>query len=156
MANIKLGYGIGIKATLLTPAGAVCDLRDALYVNAVLTLPNGSTMYAQDIAVDRVTNAIYVRLLADRELTAEGNYRILFNVKLADGVMYSTVAVNFANVTTDADAEYKELSLSFSLEVTDYPQNVERTGASPKVSTRQTWLVYNDEAKAYEDTGIPA
>lgn len=156
MAYIKLGYGIGIKATLLTPAGAVCDLRDALYVNAVLTLPNGSTMYAQDIAVDRVTNAIYVRLLADRELTAEGNYRILFNVKLADGVMYSTVAVNFANVTTDADAEYKELSLSFSLEVTDYPQNVERTGASPKVSSRQTWLVYNDEAKAYEDTGIPA
>lgn len=156
MADIKLGYGIGIKATLLTPAGAVCDLRDALYVNAVLTLPNGSTMYAQDIAVDRVTNAIYVRLLADRELTAEGNYRILFNVKLADGVMYSTVAVNFADVTTDANAGYKELSLSFSLEVTDYPQNVERTGASPKVSPRQTWLVYNDEAKAYEDTGIPA
>lgn len=156
MADIKLGYGIGIKATLLTPAGAVCDLRDALYVNAVLTLPNGSTMYAQDIAVDRVTNAIYVRLLADRELTAEGNYRILFNVKLADGVMYSTVAVNFANVTTDANADYKELSLSFSLDVTDYPQNVERTGASPKVSSRQTWLVYNDEAKAYEDTGIAA
>lgn len=138
------------------PTGAVCDLRDALFVNAVLVLPNGSTMYAKDISADNVTNAIYVRLLADRELTTEGNYSILFNVKLVDGVMYSTVAVNFANVTTNADAGYKEIVLSSNLEVTDYPHNVQRTGASPKVSPRQTWLVYNDEAKAYEDTGIPA
>lgn len=138
------------------PTGVVCDLRDALFVNAVLVLPNGSTMYAKDISADNVTNAIYVRLLADRELTTEGNYSILFNVKLVDGVMYSTVAVNFANVTTNADAEYKEIVLSSNLEVTDNPHNVQRTGASPKVSTRQTWLVYNDEAKAYEDTGIPA
>jgi hypothetical protein len=156
MADIKLGYGCGIKATLLMPTGVVCDLRDALLVNAVLVLPNGSTMYAKDISADNVTNAIYVRLLADRELTTEGNYSILFNVKLVDGVMYSTVAVNFANVTTNADAEYKEIVLSSNLEVTDYPHNVQRTGASPKVSPRQTWLVYNDEAKAYEDTGIPA
>lgn len=138
------------------PTGAVCDLRDALFVNAVLVLPNGSTMYAKDISADNVTNAIYVRLLADRELTTEGNYSILFNVKLVDGVMYSTVAVNFANVTTNADAEYKEIVLSSNLEVTDNPHNVQRTGASPKVSSRQTWLVYNDEAKAYEDTGIAA
>ena len=138
------------------PTGAVCDLRDALFVNAVLVLPNGSTMYAKDISADNVTNAIYVRLLADRELTTEGNYSILFNVKLVDGVMYSTVAVNFANVTTNADAEYKEIVLSSNLEVTDNPHNVQRTGASPKVSPRQTWLVYNDEAKAYEDTGITA
>jgi hypothetical protein len=156
MADIKLGYGCGIKATLLMPTGVVCDLRDALLVNAVLVLPNGSTMYAKDISADNVTNAIYVRLLADRELTTEGNYSILFNVKLVDGVMYSTVAVNFANVTTNADAEYKEIVLSSNLEVTDYPHNVQRTGASPKISPRQTWLVYNDEAKAYEDTGIPA
>lgn len=156
MADIKLGYGCGIKATLLMPTGVVCDLRDALFVNAVLVLPNGSTMYAKDISADNVTNAIYVRLLADRELTTEGNYSILFNVKLVDGVMYSTVAVNFANVTTNADAGYKEIVLSSNLEVTDNPHNVQRTGASPKVSPRQTWLVYNDEAKAYEDTGIPA
>ena len=45
MYDIKLGQGCGIKATMLTPAGGVCDLRRARYIAASLVLVSGSTMY---------------------------------------------------------------------------------------------------------------
>ena len=44
MYDIKLGQGCGIKATMLTPAGGVCDLRRARYIAASLVLPAGATM----------------------------------------------------------------------------------------------------------------
>mgnify|MGYP001521833420 CR=1 FL=1 len=38
MYDIKLGQGCGIKATMLTPAGGVRDLRRARYIAASLVL----------------------------------------------------------------------------------------------------------------------
>lgn len=155
MYYIKQGNGCGIKATLLTPSGAVANLRDARNVSAVLILPNNSTMRCEDCSVDKVVNAVFVRLSPNRELTSLGDYGIVFNVKLGDNGMYSTPILKFAEVTEDAEDVYSELFLSFKLETTDFPDNVVYTGASPKVGPRKTWLVYNDELKAYEDTGLP-
>lgn len=156
MYNIRLGYGCGIKATLLTASGEVCDLRKARYKGALLVLPNGSTIPCADVSVDDVTNAMYVRLLGDRELTTIGKYGILFNVKMANGVMYSSPVVMFGEVQEDAEVQYKELNISIAVTVTYLPANVAYTGASPKISPNGTWLVYNDEINAYEDTGEPA
>lgn len=156
MVDVRLGYGCGLKVTLLTPAGSVCDLRKVVSISAVLRLPSGETMPADDISVDKVTNAVYVRLLEDRELTKVGTYGIVFNVKLSDGVMYSTPMLDIVKVSETAEEGYQEITTTRYIVVTDLPENAERTGASPKVSSRQTWLVYNDETKAYEDTGIPA
>lgn len=156
MYNIRLGYGCGIKATLLTASGEVCDLRKARYKGALLVLPNGSTIPCADVSVDDVTNAMYVRLLGDRELTTVGKYGILFNVKMANGVMYSSPVVMFGEVQEDAEQEYKELNISIAVTVSYLPANVAYTGASPKISPNGTWLVYNDEINAYEDTGEPA
>ena len=156
MYNIRLGYGCGIKATLLTASGEVCDLRKARYKGALLVLPNGSTIPCADVSVDDVTNAMYVRLLGDRELTTVGKYGILFNVKMANGVMYSSPVVMFGEVQEDAEVQYKELNISIAVTVTYLPANVAYTGASPKISPNGTWLVYNDEINAYEDTGEPA
>ena len=156
MYNIKHGYGCGIKATLLTASGEVCDLRRARYKGAVLVLPNGSTIPCADVSVDDITNTMYVRLLGDRELTTIGRYGILFNVKLANGVMYSSPIVMFADVQDDAEMEYRELNISIAVTVTYLPSNVAYTGSSPKISPNGTWLVYNDELNAYEDTGEPA
>ena len=72
MYDIKLGQGCGIKATMLTPTGGVCDLRRARYIAASLVLPSGATMNCEDIAFNEVTNGVYVRLLGTRELTTTG------------------------------------------------------------------------------------
>lgn len=154
MYDIKLGQGCGIKATMLTPAGGVCDLRRARYIAASLVLPSGATMNCEDIAFNEVTNGVYVRLLGTRELTAAGRYGIVFNVKLEDKTMYSTPVVWFAEVKEDAPTGYHELTLSLSLTVVNFPDNVSYTGASPKISDKDTWLIYDDNLNAYVDTGI--
>ena len=154
MYDIKLGQGCGIKATMLTPAGGVCDLRRARYIAASLVLPSGATMNCEDIAFNEVTNGVCVRLLGTRELTTTGQYGIVFNVKLEDKTMYSTPVVWFAEVKEDAPTGYHELTLSLSLTVVNFPDNVSYTGASPKISDKNTWLVYDDDLNAYVDTGI--
>lgn len=154
MINVRLGYGCGLKVTLLTPAGSVCDLRKVVSISAVLRLPSGETMPADDISVDKVTNAVYVRLLENRELTKVGTYGIVFNVKLSDGVMYSTPMLDIVKVSETAEDGYQEITTTRYIVVTDLPENAERTGASPKISDHNTWLVYNDATKAYEDSGI--
>ena len=154
MYDIKLGQGCGIKATMLTPAGGVCDLRRARYIAASLVLVSGATMNCEDVTFNEVTNAVYVRLLGTRELTATGRYGIIFNVKLEDKTMYSTPVVWFAEVKEDAPTGYHELTLSLSLTVVNFPDNVSYTGASPKISDKNTWLVYDDDLNAYVDTGI--
>ena len=154
MINVRLGYGCGLKVTLLTPAGSVCDLRKVVSISAVLRLPSGETMPADDISVDKVTNAVYVRLLENRELTKVGTYGIVFNVKLSDGVMYSTPMLDIVKVSETAEEGYQEITTTRYIVVTDLPENAERTGASPKISGRNTWLVYNDDTKAYEDSGV--
>lgn len=154
MYDIKLGQGCGIKATMLTPTGGVCDLRRARYIAASLVLPSGATMNCEDIAFNEVTNGVYVRLLGTRELTTTGQYGIVFNVKLEDKTMYSTPVVWFAEVKEDAPTGYHELTLSLSLTVVNFPDNVSYTGASPKISDKNTWLVYDDNLNAYVDTGI--
>ena len=154
MYDIKLGQGCGIKATMLTPAGGVCDLRRARYIAASLVLPSGATMNCEDIAFNEVTNGVYVRLLGTRELTTTGQYGIVFNVKLEDKTMYSTPVVWFAEVKENAPTGYHELTLSLSLTVVNFPDNVSYTGASPKIGDKNTWLVYDDNLNAYVDTGI--
>lgn len=154
MYDIKLGQGCGIKATMLTPTGGVCDLRRARYIAASLVLPSGATMNCEDIAFNEVTNGVYVRLLGTRELTTTGQYGIVFNVKLEDKTMYSTPVVWFAEVKEDAPTGYHELTLSLSLTVVNFPDNVSYTGASPKIGDKNTWLVYDDNLNAYVDTGI--
>ena len=154
MYDIKLGQGCGIKATMLTPAGGICDLRRARYIAASLVLPSGATMNCEDIAFNEVTNGVYVRLLGTRELTTTGQYGIVFNVKLEDKTMYSTPVVRFAEVKEDAPTGYHELTLSLSLTVVNFPDNVSYTGASPKIGDKNTWLVYDDNLNAYVDTGI--
>lgn len=154
MYDIKLGRGCGIKATMLTPAGGVCDLRRARYIAASLVLVSGATMNCEDVTFNEVTNAVYVRLLGTRELTATGRYGIIFNVKLEDKTMYSTPVVWFAEVKENAPTGYHELTLSLSLTVVNFPDNVSYTGASPKISDKNTWLVYDDDLNAYVDTGI--
>lgn len=154
MYDIKLGQGCGIKATMLTPAGGVCDLRRARYIAASLVLVSGATMNCEDVTFNEVTNAVYVRLLGTRELTAAGRYGIIFNVKLEDKTMYSTPVVWFAEVKENAPTGYHELTLSLSLTVVNFPDNVSYTGASPKIGDKNTWLVYDDNLNAYVDTGI--
>jgi hypothetical protein len=154
MYDIKLGQGCGIKATMLTPAGGVCDLRRARYIAASLVLVSGATMNCEDVTFNEVTNAVYVRLLGTRELTATGRYGIIFNVKLEDKTMYSTPVVWFAEVKENAPTGYHELTLSLSLTVVNFPDNVSYTGASPKIGDKNTWLVYDDDLNAYVDTGI--
>lgn len=154
MYDIKLGQGCGIKATMLTPAGGVCDLRRARYIAASLVLASGATMNCEDVTFNEVTNAVYVRLLGTRELTATGRYGIIFNVKLEDKTMYSTPVVWFAEVKENAPTGYHELTLSLSLTVVNFPDNVSYTGASPKIGDKNTWLVYDDNLNAYVDTGI--
>ena len=68
--------------------------------------------------------------------------------------MYSTPVVWFAEVKEDAPTGYHELTLSLSLTVVNFPDNVSYTGASPKISDKNTWLVYDDDLNAYVDTGI--
>lgn len=154
MYDIKLGQGCGIKATMLTPTGGVCDLRRARYIAASLVLVSGATMNCEDVTFNEVTNAVYVRLLGTRELTATGRYGIIFNVKLEDKTMYSTPVVWFAEVKENAPTGYHELTLSLSLTVVNFPDNVSYTGASPKIGDKNTWLVYDDNLNAYVDTGI--
>ena len=154
MYNIKEGQGCGIKATLLTPTGGVCDLRKSRYIAATLVLPSGATMNCEDISFNEVTNAVYVRLLGTRELTAIGQYGIVFNVKLEDKTMYSTPVVYFAEVSEDAATGYQELTLALSVTVVNFPDNVSYTGASPKIGDKNTWLVYDDNLNAYVDTGV--
>lgn len=154
MYDIKLGQGCGIKATMLTPTGGVCDLRRARYIAASLVLVSGATMNCQDVSYNEVTNAVYVRLLGTRELSGTGRYGIVFNIKLEDKTMYSTPVVWFAEVKHDAPTGYHELTLSLSLTVVNFPDNVSYTGASPKIGDKNTWLIYDDNLNAYVDTGI--
>lgn len=154
MYYVKKGYGCGLKVSLVQPSGAAVDLRKVRYIGAVLQLPGGQTMTVADINFDELTNNVFVRLLPSRELTAEGNYAIVFNVKVADNTMYSTSLVPIVNVDNDNPAGYNELTVAMALTVVNFPSNVDVTGCSPKISENNTWLVYDDELNAYVDTGV--
>lgn len=154
MYYVKTGYGCGLKVSLVQPSGAAVDLRKVRYIGAVLRLPGGQTMTVSDINFDELTNNVFVRLLPTRELTTEGNYAIVFNVKLSDNTMYSTQLVEIINVNADNPAGYIETTIAMSLTVVNFPSNVDVTGCSPKISDNNTWLVYDDNLNAYVDTGV--
>lgn len=154
MYYVKTGYGCGLKVSLVQPSGAAVDLRKVRYIGAVLRLPSGQTMTVSDINFDELTNNVFVRLLPTRELTTEGNYAIVFNVKLSDNTMYSTQLVEIINVDADNPAGYIETTIAMSLTVVNFPSNVDVTGCSPKIGDNNTWLVYDDELNAYVDTGV--
>ncbi len=154
MYYVKTGYGCGLKVSLVQPSGAAVDLRKVRYIGAVLRIPGGQTMTVSDINLDELTNNVFVRLLPTRELTTEGNYAIVFNVKLSDNTMYSTQLVEIINVDADNPAGYIETTIAMSLTVVNFPSNVDVTGCSPKISDNNTWLVYDDNLNAYVDTGV--
>lgn len=154
MYYVKTGYGCGLKVSLVQPSGAAVDLRKVRYIGAVLRLPGGQTMTVSDINFDELTNNVFVRLLPTRELTTEGNYAIVFNVKLSDNTMYSTKLVEIINVNANNPAGYIETTIAMSLTVVNFPSNVDVTGCSPKISDNNTWLVYDDNLNAYVDTGV--
>lgn len=154
MYYVKTGYGCGLKVSLVQPSGAAVDLRKVRYIGAVLRLPGGQTMTVSDINFDELTNNVFVRLLPTRELTTEGNYAIVFNVKLSDNTMYSTQLVEIINVNANNPAGYIETTIAMSLTVVNFPSNVDVTGCSPKISDNNTWLVYDDTLNAYVDTGV--
>lgn len=154
MYYVKTGYGCGLKVSLVQPSGAAVDLRKVRYIGAVLRLPSGQTMTVSDINFDELTNNVFVRLLPTRELTAEGNYAIVFNVKLSDNTMYSTALAELINVDDDNPGGYVEQTVALTLTVVNFPSNVDVTGCSPKISDNNTWLVYDDTLNAYVDTGV--
>ena len=113
MYDIKLGQGCGIKATMLTPAGGVCDLRRARYIAASLVLPSGATMNCEDIAFNEVTNGVYVRLLGTRELTTTGQYGIDFDYKAAlacADVGVDKIRINPGNIGDDDRAPRRAIT----------------------------------------------
>lgn len=154
MYKIRPGYGCGIKATLLTNGEHLANLRKARYIGAVLVKPNGVTLECADVSFDEVTQAVYVRLLPDRELTDEGTYGIVINAAIGANEMYSTAVVNVIEVAADAEVGYSEITIDLSVNIVNFPRNVAYTGASPKISEHQTWLVYDDAIDAYVDTGV--
>ena len=94
MYNIRLGYGCGIKATLLTNGEHLANLRKARYIGAVLVKPDGATLACDDVAFDEVTQAVYVRLLPDRELIDEGEYGIVINAAIGANEIHRRIAEN--------------------------------------------------------------
>lgn len=154
MYYVKKGYGCGLKISLIQPSGVAVDLRKVRYIAGVLRLPSGQTMTLSDINFDELTNNVFIRLLATRELTTEGNYAIVVNVKLSDNTMYSTQLAEIINVDADNAGGYVEQAIALALTVVNFPGNVDITGCSPKISDKNTWIVYDDTLKAYVDTGV--
>ena len=111
-------------------------------------------MQALDSSIDRETNTVYARLLPDRELKVTGEYGLFVNVKMVSNRMLATHVLKIVKVVEGSEIKYTELPLSLDANLIDVPYNVITTGASPKIGPNNTWLVYNDEIKAYEDTGI--
>ena len=154
MYYFKKGYGCGLKISLIQPSGTAVDLRKVRYIAGVLRLPSGQTMTLSDINFDELTNNVFIRLLATRELTTEGNYGLVVNVKLSDNTMYSTQLAEIINVNANNPGGYVEQAIALALTVVNFPGNVDITGCSPKISDKNTWMVYDDTLNAYVDTGV--
>lgn len=154
MYILKAGEGCVLKMRLVEANGAPIELRNARFVQAILHLPNEATMLCEDVRFDEVSQLVFVRLSAKSELTMEGVYGININA-LFDGRRVVTSAVlDFAEVKANAESRYYELLIDLIVSTTDVPSCVKYTGASPKISENGTWLVFNDEINAFEDTGI--
>lgn len=154
MIEIKQGTSLGVRIVLKRPSGTDADLRRARELSVWLQLPSGETMQALDSSIDRETNTVYARLLPDRELKVTGEYGLFVNVKMVSNRMLATHVLKIVKVVEGSEIKYTELPLSLDANLIDVPYNVITTGASPKIGPNNTWLVYNDEIKAYEDTGI--
>ena len=154
MLEIKQGTSLGVRIVLKRPSGTDADLRRARELSVWLQLPSGETMQALDSSIDRDTNTVYARLLPDRELKVTGEYGLFVNVKMVSNRVLATHVLKIVKVVEGSETKYTELPLSLDANLIDVPYNVITTGASPKIGPNNTWLVYNDEIKAYEDTGI--
>lgn len=154
MIEIKQGTSLGVRIVLKRPSGTDADLRRARELSVWLQLPSGETMQALDSSIDRETNTVYARLLPDRELKVTGEYGLFVNVKMVSNRVLATHVLKIVKVVEGSETEYMELPLSLDANLIDVPYNVITTGASPKIGPNNTWLVYNDEIKAYEDTGV--
>ena len=154
MIEIKQGTSLGVRIVLKRPSGTDADLRRARELSVWLQLPSGETMQALDSSIDREMNTVYARLLPDRELKVTGEYGLFVNVKMVSNRVLATHVLRIVKVVEGSETKYMELPLSLDANLIDVPYNVITTGASPKIGPNNTWLVYNDEIKAYEDTGV--
>lgn len=154
MIEIKQGTSLGVRIVLKRPSGTDADLRRARELSVWLQLPSGETMQALDSSIDREMNTVYARLLPDRELKVTGEYGLFVNVKMVSNRVLATHVLKIVKVVEGSETKYMELPLSLDANLIDVPYNVITTGASPKIGPNNTWLVYNDEIKAYEDTGV--
>ena len=154
MIEIKQGTSLGVRIVLKRPSGTDADLRRARELSVWLQLPSGETMQALDSSIDREMNTVYARLLPDRELKVTGEYGLFVNVKMVSNRVLATHVLKIVKVVEGSEIKYTELPLSLDANLIDVPYNVITTGASPKIGPNNTWLVYNDEIKAYEDTGV--
>ncbi|MBE6198007.1 MAG: hypothetical protein E7141_04940, partial [Rikenellaceae bacterium] len=153
MYILKAGEGCVLKMRLVEANGAPIELRNARFVQAILHLPNEATMLCEDVRFDEVSQHVFVRLSAIDELTMEGVYGININA-LFDGRVVTSAVLDFAEVKANTESRYFELLIDLFVSTTDVPSCVKYTGASPKISENGTWLVFNDEINAFEDTGI--
>ena len=153
MYILKAGEGCVMKMRLVEANGAPIELRNARFVQAILHLPNEATMLCEDVRFDEVSQHVFVRLSAIDELTMEGVYGININA-LFDGRVVTSAVLDFAEVKANTESRYFELLIDLFVSTTDVPSCVKYTGASPKISENGTWLVFNDEINAFEDTGI--
>lgn len=153
MYILKAGEGCVLKMRLVEANGAPIELRNARFVQAILHLPNEATMLCEDVRFDEVSQLVFVRLSAKSELTMEGVYGININA-LFDGRVVTSAVLDFAEVKANTESGYFELLIDLLVSTTDVPSCVKYTGASPKISKNGTWLVFNDEINAFEDTGI--
>lgn len=153
MYILKAGEGCVLKMRLVEANGAPIELRNARFVQAILHLPNEATMLCEYVRFDEVSQLVFVRLSAKDELTMEGVYGININA-LFDGRVVTSAVLDFAEVKGNTESRYFELLIDLLVSTTDVPSCVKYTGASPKISENGTWLVFNDEINAFEDTGI--
>ena len=154
MYILKAGEGCVLKMRLVEANGAPIELRNARFVQAILHLPNEATMLCEDVRFDEVSQLVFVRLSAKSELTMEGVYGININALFDDRRVVTSAVLDFAEVKSNAESRYYELLIDLIVSTTDVPSCVKYTGASPKISENGTWLVFNDEINAFEDTGI--
>lgn len=156
MYEIRKGENCVVVVTLVEASGAVVNLRNAQDIQAVLHLPSDATMDCSRLYFDEVTQRIYVCLSAERELTAEGTYGMNINALFDEERLLTTPVFEFAEVKADVESRDEVLEIELRVSITEVPKCVRYTGASPKISERGTWLVFDDELNAFVDTGIAA
>lgn len=156
MIEIKKGNSLGVRLQLAFPSGTRVNLRKSKYLRVTLGLPNAATQPVNIVSFDEITNAVYVKLTGS-DLSVVGDYSITLNVQSEDGQMLSTKSMKTCSVSETGDTGFKELTLGVEAYVLQTPTSASNTGSSPAIDPATgNWLVYDDKAKAYVNSGVSA